>query len=95
MSSKQQSVFTTDGNHSLNHSLPAGELAVYCSGTFGGAAAFIAYGDDDNTMIPLTDGTLTAGNQYLVKCGAGMPIFAVISGATGITEISLKVKPLG
>lgn len=65
---------------------------VYVSGTAGGASIQLAYLDDFDTYVPLANGIISAGNQYVAEHGYSSDVYVVISGATGATNLAIVTK---
>ena len=62
---------------------------VYVSGSLGGGVATLGYTDDDG-FIPLTDGVVAVGSQFVINHGSNMHVFIQLVGASGadLTVIS-------
>ncbi len=87
---------TVDGNYPVKTpNKNISEVVVYLSGNFGTATAVLSYADPDNNMIPLTDGAILSGEQALIKPGATMPIYLVVAGSDGTTNIHMNSSVLG
>lgn len=68
-----------------------GTSIVYVSGVFGTATATLKYLDDTGAFVSLTDGILTADEQYTVDHGIGENIYLEIASADGSTAIAITV----
>lgn len=87
-------IIKTNGAHALKSNTRAtSSTLVMASGDFGGATATLSYRDEENTVIPLTDGAVVSGGQYVVDHGlAPLGLLLDVIGATGTTNIVLKIN---
>lgn len=80
----------TDGYYKV-HGSQSGSSIVMISGTF--TTATLGYYDDYLNFIPLTDGGLLAGEQYVLDHGMqGAPIYVHMVGATA-ASLMVNGKP--
>ena len=63
--------------------------AVYLSGTLG-SATVVVNRLVKGTPTPLTSGTLSINEQYVIDHGQMAEIIAVVTGATGSTDFDLE-----
>ena len=63
---------------------------VYVSGTFDTANVYFAYYDSFNNAIPLLNGNLEAGKQYILHDGNFMNVSVIVENASANTQIDVQ-----
>jgi hypothetical protein len=84
----------TNGQHVLPSPLlgtASGSTVVLVSGSPGAALMTICYQDDDGVFVPLLNGAVSAGTQYLVTHGIGVTIYAVVTGSDPTTNFNITL----
>lgn len=72
-----------------------GDVTVlYVSGSLGSAQAYLVYIDEDGNEVPLEDGIIVIGNQYVIQMGLGVALFMRTSDADVSTNIILTMGGL-
>lgn len=64
------------------------------TGYYGGATVTLQYLDEAGDMQDYADGTHTAPVQILINPGLGVQMYVNISGASGTTAITAKLRGL-
>lgn len=82
------SVYTSDGNYHINKHKDA-RSAIYISGTFGSATVTLQYKTGDGQFYNFSDGVFTSGDQIPLEHGAGVKVYATITGSTPTTSIEI------
>jgi hypothetical protein len=82
-------IATVDGTYQLNSHKDA-RSAVYTYGNFGTATVKLVYENFDGTYTDFQQSGLVSGTQLQVVHGAGLDIFASVSGSDASTYIELK-----
>lgn len=86
-------IIIKDGSYKLRDNKFGGnadKTVVYASGKFGGANAVLAYANSSGEFVPLINGTVQSGGQYIVYDGGAITIYVLVSGAVeGTTAIDI------
>ena len=80
--------FTADGNYTLSPTTNG--TAVYVSGDFGTATAYLAYQNQAGDFLPVAGGHLFNGFQNPVYHGIDVEVFVIVTGANGSTSIEVQ-----
>lgn len=67
---------------------------VYVSGAFSGATASLVQFNTDKEAIPLVDGAVISGEQYIVDHGFGVLVYVRVENATAGTRINVEAGGL-
>lgn len=88
-------IITADGTFKIvraTRGASGNSSIIYLSGTLGGATVQLAYLDSLDNHSLLTNGTLSPGEQYIVEHGSNNAVYALVTGATGTTNLALDAK---
>ena len=86
----------TDGNHLLDNPSPSQVSSIAAYGTWGGASITLGFMGTDATVHAYgSDNTAkTANGEWLLRHGAGVKVYAIVTGATGTTDIYVEARPV-
>jgi hypothetical protein len=79
-----------NGSYPLNTEFKPNKTIIYVSGAMGTATVNITYKNTAGAYLPLSDATVTTGQQYEVTHGANMDIFLTVANADGSTSIDVN-----
>jgi len=90
-------IITKDGIYPLIKPIvgdASSTTVVYVSGSLSTAVGQLVYFNTDNDPIPLTDGAVAAGKQYIVDHGFGVLVYLSVIGSDGGTRINVEAGGL-
>ena len=87
---------TTNGNHLLDNPPYADQSSIAAYGTWGGASIILGHlGTDAAVHAYGSDNTAkTADGEWLLKHGTGVKVYAIVTGATGTTDLYVEARTI-